>query len=59
MSAEAIVQVLQRVATILPEVLGLWDAVRTPDPGAQTMAQAKLVRAMRNAQMLEELDNGE
>ena len=57
-AAETVAKTLLRVVTILPELLDLWEAVERPDPHAIALKQARLIRAMKDAQMREELRRG-
>lgn len=48
-------KVMLRLVTILPEVLDLWDSVEQSDHMAITLRQAKLIRAMKDAQAREQI----
>lgn len=50
-----VAQWLARIATFLPELIGLWEAAKQPNPQAHLNASLALVRRMKDAQMLEEL----
>jgi hypothetical protein len=46
---------LGRIVTFLPELIGLWEAVKQPNPSAHLNASLALVRKMKDQQMKEEL----
>jgi hypothetical protein len=46
---------LTRIVAFLPELIGLWEAAKRPDPKDQLNASMALVRRMKDAQMAEEL----
>ena len=46
---------LGRIATLLPELIGLWEAAKQPNPQAHLNASLALVRKMKDAQAREEL----
>jgi hypothetical protein len=44
---------LERLARLLPELIGLWEAAKAPDPQAHLNASLALVRAMKDQQARE------
>lgn len=46
---------LLRVARLMPELVELWEAAKQPDQQAQLEASMRLVRAMSDQRMREEL----
>lgn len=47
-----------RLFRLLPEIMGLWEAAKTPDTKAKLDAQLALTRAMERQQALEEMGGG-
>lgn len=45
-----------RVARLLPELMGLWEAAKAPDPASHLEAALALVRKMKDEQMREEIN---
>ena len=45
-----------RLFTLLPEIMGLWEAVKTPDAKRKLDAQLALARAMSDLQAREEIE---
>lgn len=48
---------LERFARLLPELIGLWEAAKTPDPRDHLNASLALVRKMKDQQAREEIGN--
>ena len=46
---------LARVAMFLPELMGLWEAAKKPDPQHHLNASLALVRKMKDMQAREEI----
>ena len=46
---------LGRILAVLPELIGLWEAAKTPDPKDHLNASLALVRAMKDRQAREEI----
>ncbi len=46
---------LARIATFLPELIGLWEAAKTPSPQQQLDASLALVRKMQDIRAREEI----
>ncbi len=44
-----------RIASFLPELIGLWEAAKTPNPQQQLDASLALVRKMQDARAREEI----
>lgn len=44
-----------RIARLLPELIGLWEAAKAPDPKHHLNASLALVRAMKDQQAREEI----
>jgi hypothetical protein len=50
-----VAQWLARILAVLPELIGLYEAVKVRDPRGELDAQLALMRAMKDQQMKEEL----
>lgn len=48
-------QWLARIAGFLPELIGLWEAAKTPNPQQQLDASLALVRKMQDVRAREEI----
>jgi hypothetical protein len=48
---------LARIAAFLPELIGLWEAAKRPDPRDHLNASLALVRKMKDQQAREEIGN--
>jgi hypothetical protein len=46
---------LERIVSVLGQVIGLWQAAKKGDPEDELAASLELVRAMKRRQTLEEL----
>jgi hypothetical protein len=46
---------LTRIVAFLPELIGLWEAAKRPDPHDQLNASMALVRRMKDQQAREEI----
>ncbi len=46
---------LGRILSVLPELMGLWEASKSPDPQQHLDASLALVRRMKDQQAREEL----
>lgn len=46
---------LGRILAVLPELIGLWEAAKAPNPQDQLNASLALVRAMKDRQAREEI----
>jgi hypothetical protein len=46
---------LERIVSVLGQVIGLWQAAKKGDPADELAASLELVRAMKRRQALEEL----
>ena len=46
---------LGRILAVLPELIGLWEAAKTPDPKDHLNASLALVRAIKDKQAREEI----
>ncbi len=44
---------LERLVTLLPSIIGLWEAVKVDNPQQQLEAQLELARAMKDRQARE------
>ncbi len=44
-----------RILSFLPELMGLWEAVKVKDPRGELDAQLALMRAMKDRQAAEEI----
>jgi hypothetical protein len=44
---------LARIATLLPELIGLWEAAKAEDPQRELQAQLALTRAIKDRQARE------
>lgn len=46
---------LDRILSVVPELVGLWDAAKTNDPQQELQAQLDLTRAIKDRQAKEEI----
>lgn len=46
---------LTRLAALLPELIGLWEAAKQPNPQQQLNASMALIRSMKDQQAREEI----